>query len=217
MASVAAIRCADQAARGKVAIMHRIVMRVVLLLAFVGAGLASAQAQEWRLNGKESHFYMETAKADSIVEVAEFSGLEGAISKDGDASVKIDLQSVASGIDVRDTRMRFLLFETFKFPAAEITAKLDMAKLDALRTATRIAYPLKFTLALHGISKDIEAPVFVTRLNDKSVSVTPIKPIIVTAAAFGMTEGIAKLSSAVNNTPIVSGASITFDLIFETP
>jgi hypothetical protein len=33
---------------------------------------------------------------------------------------------VASGVDVRDVRMRFLLFETYKFPIAEVTAKLDM-------------------------------------------------------------------------------------------
>ena len=38
--------------------------------------------------------------------------------------------------------MRFLLFETYKFPNAEVTAKLDMASLQALRTTTRISYPL---------------------------------------------------------------------------
>ena len=74
-------------------------------------------------------------------EIHQFTSLDGSISNNGDANVKIDLTSVASGIDVRDVRMRFLLFETYKFPNAEVTAKLDMASLQALRTTTRTLHP----------------------------------------------------------------------------
>ena len=199
--------------------MKRIVLRAAIVLVVAAAGLCGALggacAQDWVLNSGVSHFYMQTAKADSIVETGQFTKLDGTISKDGDAKIVLDLSSVASGIDVRDTRMRFLLFETYKFPNAEITAKVDMAKLQELQTVTRITYPLKFTLAMHGMAKDFEAPVFVTRLSPGSVAVVTAKPIVVTAESFGMTEGIAKLSAAVNGTPIVSAASITFDLVFD--
>jgi OOP family OmpA-OmpF porin len=193
-----------------------ILIRALVLLAFVTAGLGSAQAQDWLLDASASHFYMQTAKAGAIIETHQFTGLDGSISKDGDARVKIDLTSIASGVDVRDVRMRFLLFETYKFPNAEVTAKLDMSKLQELLTSTRITYPLKFTLALHGMTKDVESPVYVTRINDKSVSVATAKPIIITADSFGLTAGIAKLSEAVNAIPIVTAASFTFDLVFET-
>jgi OOP family OmpA-OmpF porin len=123
-------------------------------------------------------------KANSIFEVHQFTGLDGHISRDGDASVKIDLTSVVSALDVR---MRFLLFETYRFPYAEITAKLDMAALQALLTTARITYPLKIKVALHGVIQDIETPVTVTRLGDKSVSVVSVKPIVVTTDAFGLT------------------------------
>lgn len=196
--------------------MRSILIRAFLLLAFVAAGLGSARAQDWLLNASASHFYMQTAKNNAVMEVHQFTGLDGSISNNGDASVKIDLTSVASGIDVRDVRMRFLLFEVYKFPNAEITSKLDMSKLQELRTTTRIAYPLKVTVAMHGVTKDIEAPVNVTRINDKSISVATAKPIIVTADSFGLLAGIAKLSEAVNGIPIVTAASITFDLVFET-
>jgi outer membrane protein OmpA-like peptidoglycan-associated protein len=188
----------------------------LIALALCAAGSDAAQAQEWLLNAAASRFYMQTAKAQKIIETHQFTGLDGKIGKDGDANVKIDLTSIASGIDVRDVRMRFLLFETYKFPHAEITAKLDMAKLQELKTTIRISYPLKFTLNLHGTTNDIETPVFVTRLDDKSVSVSTAKPIIVTAESFGLTAGIAKLMEAINGTPIVSAASFTFDLVFET-
>ena len=36
----------------------------------------------------------------------------------GDAKVEIALESVDTGIDLRNVRMRFLFFETFKFPTA---------------------------------------------------------------------------------------------------
>jgi outer membrane protein OmpA-like peptidoglycan-associated protein len=159
---------------------------------------------------------MQTVKANSIFEVHQFTGLDGSISKDGDAIVKIDLTSVASGIDLRDVRMRFLLFETYRFPFAEITAKLDMTALRALLTATRITYPLKLKVALHGFTQDMETQVTATRLDDKSVSVATVKPIIVTTDAFGLTPAIAKLSEAVNGTVIATGATFTFDLLFET-
>jgi len=196
--------------------MYRIALQACIVIAVVAAGLGSARAQDWLLNAKDSHFYMQTEKAESVIEVHQFTGLEGSISKDGDAKVKIDLTSVVSGIDVRDVRMRFLLFETYKFPSAEITAKLDMARLQELLRTTRISYPLKFTVSLHGITKDLEAPVFVTRLSDKAVAVSTAKPIIISADSFDLAAGVVKLSEAVNGTPIVNAASITFDLVFET-
>jgi OmpA-OmpF porin, OOP family len=194
------------------ALVHGAIVTLAAPMAWTGC----AGAQEWLLNASASHFYMQTVKANSIFEVHQFTGLEGSVSKDGDAKVKIDLTSVASGVDVRDVRMRFLLFETYKFPNAEITAKLDMASLQALQTSTRVTYPLKVKVALHGVSQDIDAPVTVTRLSDRSVSVASAKPVVVTTDAFGLTPGLAKLSEAVNGTAIASGATFTFDLLFET-
>ena len=189
----------------------------IFLAIFAMAGLSSgARAQEWLLNAAASRLYMQTAKADAIIEIHRFTGLDGAISRDGEANVKIDLGSVVSGIDVRDVRMRFLLFETFKFPNAEITAKIDMANMRELLTATRVSRDLGFTLALHGVTKNLETPVTVTRVGDKSISVASARPLVIDAESFGFLPGLAKLSEAINGTHIVAAASITFDLVFET-
>jgi len=123
---------------------------------------------------------MQTAKAGTVIEIHQFTGLDGKVIKSGDASVNIDLTSISSAVDVRDVRMRFLLFETYRFPNADIAAKLDMSKFQDLLTTTRITYPLKFTLGLHGVTKDIEAPVTVTHISDKSISVATPKPIVIT-------------------------------------
>jgi OOP family OmpA-OmpF porin len=197
--------------------MRRYLADVALAVTLLagGAGAASAQ-QDWLLNASASHFYMQTAKNNSTIETHQFTGLDGSVTKDGDANLKIDLISVKSGIDVRDVRMRFLLFETFKFPQAEITAKLDMAQFQQLISTTRITYPLRFRVNLHGVERELEAPVNVTRVSDKSISVTSAQPIVITADSFGLGAGVTKLSEAAGGIPIVTAASISFDLVFET-
>ena len=159
---------------------------------------------------------MQTAKANAVIETHRFERLEGSVSDDGRASVRIDLLSVKSGIDVRDVRMRFLLFKTYKFPFATITATIDQARLQGLAQSTRLPYELDVTVDMHGVTKDLRVPVSVTRLGDKAVAVTTVAPVIVSAETFGLQEGVAKLSEAVGGTPIVSAASFTFDLVFET-
>ncbi|MES5484557.1 OmpA family protein [Bradyrhizobium sp. INPA03-11B] len=197
--------------------MRRQLATLVMAIALPLGGTATANAQqEWLLNANASHFYMQTAKNNTTIETQRFTGLDGSVSRNGDATLKIDLISVKSNIDVRDVRMRYLLFETFRFPQAEITAKLDMQKLQDLTSQIRITYPLKFKLSLHGVEREFEAPVTVTRITDQSVSVTSAEPIIVTADDFNLTAGIAKLSEAVGGIPIVAATSISFDLVFET-
>jgi outer membrane protein OmpA-like peptidoglycan-associated protein len=112
--------------------------------------------------------------------------------------------------------MRFQLFETFKFPYAQINAKLDKVKLKVLATQTRVSYPLSLSLSLHGHVVDLKTNVLITRITDTTVAVASIKPINLTADTFGFTPNIGRLSEAIEGTPIAAGASIGFDLVFKT-
>jgi OmpA-OmpF porin, OOP family len=196
--------------------MPRLIFAALLHAAVAFGTAGAAQAQEWLLDAAGSRLHMQTIKANSTIETHRFTGLEGRVDEAGNASVKIDLVSVATGIDVRDVRMRFLLFEAYKFPFAEITAKLDMKQFEALPAAGRLAYPLKFTLALHGVTKEMQAQVIVQRMGERQVSVSTAQPIIVTAEPFGLVAGVLKLSETVGGTAIVPAVSITFDLVFAT-
>jgi outer membrane protein OmpA-like peptidoglycan-associated protein len=157
---------------------------------------------------------MQTEKGESIDEKHEFTSISGNVSRTGDASLKIDLATLETGIDLRNVRMRFLLFETFKFPTAEITARLDKSKLAAIATAARISYTLPAHVNLHGIAKDFAIPVTIARVNDAAISVSTIKPVEIGADTFDFAKGLAKLSDAQNGIHIVPSASITFDLTF---
>lgn len=192
-------------------------MAAVLAFTAFLHSIAEAQTtldQEWQLDPRVSIVYMQTVKKNALFEVHQFNAVEGKIDRDAKANVKIELASINSTVDLRDVRMRFLLFEVFQFPFAEISAQLDRTKLQELASKTRIAYPLSLKVNMHGVVRDIETSVWVTRISDKSVSVATIKPIIVTAKSFNLENGVAKLAEAVGGIQIAAAASISFDLVF---
>lgn len=171
--------------------------------------------QGWTLNPKQSRVFMQSVKKNSLFETHNFTEVEGNIRKDGRASVIINLASLDTGIDIRNVRMRFLLFETFKFPAAEISATLDKAMFKDLLIQRRVIRDIVFTLNLHGVEKEVEAKVAVTRILDDAVSVSTVKPVIVNASDFGLVAGVDQLAEAAGGFNIVPAASVTFDLMFE--
>ena len=103
------------------AINARVFLVVALLAAAAGMRGANAQDlvnRDWVLDPGRSHVYMETEKLEKVIEKKAFTRVEGKVDQDGQASIKIDLASLDTGTDIRNVRMRFLLFETYKFPNA---------------------------------------------------------------------------------------------------
>jgi OmpA-OmpF porin, OOP family len=190
---------------------------VMILSSAVGVYNASAQAflaQDWALDPENSHVYFQVVKKETVIAKHKFTIIDGTVDKNGDATVKIDLNSVETNVDILNVRLRFLLFETFKFPYAEITAKLDKSKLQSLANPTPVSYPLTLQVAMHGMAETIQTSVRVTRVSDSAVSVETVDPIVVAAETFGFTKGIEKLSEAVGGINIKPAAEITFDLKF---
>jgi outer membrane protein OmpA-like peptidoglycan-associated protein len=204
-------------------VMHfakmRIGLALVILVAIVGMRSANAQDflnQNWILDPSRSHVYMQTEKREGIIEKHQFTAVEGNISRDGNAIVRIDLNSIDTGIDLRNVRMRFLLFETYKFPYAEISAKLDKAKLQELATRSRITYPLTLQVNMHGIVKEIQTSVSIARTGNATMEVATIDPIVVTAESFDFMKGVGKLVDAMGGIRIVPSSPVSFDLVFGT-
>jgi outer membrane protein OmpA-like peptidoglycan-associated protein/polyisoprenoid-binding protein YceI len=203
--------------------MHLTKTRLGLAFALFAGIVATAGAkaqdflnQDWILDPSRSHVYLQTEKLQGVIEKHQFTAVEGNISRDGDATVRIDLNSIDTGIDLRNVRMRFLLFETYKFPYAEITAKLDKSKLQELTARSRISYPLSVRVNMHGIAKDFETSVSVARISPTTMEVATINPIVVTGENFDFTKGLGKLADAVGGIRIVPESPISFDLVFGT-
>jgi OOP family OmpA-OmpF porin len=193
----------------------RIGLMAAAILGFLVFGPAMASvAPNWTLDPDASVLTYQSVKKNTIVETNKIRNITGTLSSAGDAKVSFDLNSVDTGVDLRNVRMRFLFFETFKFPTAELTAKVDPAAFADLPTKRRIKATLPFRLSIHGVDKDLEASVVVTMISDTQVSVASEAPVAVHVEDFGLLPNIDKLQQAANVTNIVPTASVSFDFVF---
>ncbi|ESW67944.1 OmpA family protein [Mesorhizobium sp. C277A] len=186
---------------------------VVFGLLLLAPQAANAQPN-WTLDPANSTLTYQSVKKNTIVETNKIRNLSGTLTSDGAAKVTFDLNSVDTGIDLRNVRMRFLFFETFKFPTAEVTAKVDPAAFADLATKRRMSAHIPFRLSLHGVDKDLEANVVVTMITDSMVSIASEAPVAVHVEDFGLLPNIEKLQQAANVSSIVPTASVSFDFVF---
>ncbi|WP_457155752.1 YceI family protein, partial [Mesorhizobium sp. P5_C1] len=143
---------------------------IVAISVLLLPGLGSANAQpNWTLDPTASVLTYQSVKKNTIVETNKIRNISGSLSSAGDAKVSFDLNSVDTGVDLRNVRMRFLFFETFKFPTAELTAKVDPAAFADLATKRRVKAVLPFRLNMHGVDKDLSANIVVTMISDNMV------------------------------------------------
>ena len=79
----------------------------------------SAHAQSsYTLVPEKSKLVFTSIKSGSVIEAHEFKSLSGEINEQGLASVTIDLASVETGIDIRNERMKSMLFHVEKYAQA---------------------------------------------------------------------------------------------------
>lgn len=183
------------------------------LLLLPTAAAANPFAGGWTLAADNSTLAFQSVKNNTVVETSRFAILTGGIGEDGAASVEIALDSVDTGIDLRNVRMRFLFFETFRFPAATVRMTVDPAMLEGLETKRRITVAADYTLDLHGVTKAMRSDVVVTLIGPDMVSVASAGPIAVRAEDFALAEGVLKLQDAAKVT-IVPMGSVSFDFMF---
>jgi outer membrane protein OmpA-like peptidoglycan-associated protein/polyisoprenoid-binding protein YceI len=189
-----------------------VIFAAICLLA--ASACEAAAASVWTLDPASSSLKYQSVKKITVVETNKIRNLSGTIQPDGAASVSIDLNSVDTGVDIRDTRMRFLFFETFKFPTAIVSTHVDPAAFADLPTKRRINVKLPFKLDLHGFVKELQADVVVTMISDTAVSVASDGPIDIKVEDFGLGPAIEKLERAGDVTNIVPIGSVSFDFVF---
>lgn len=190
----------------------------VLAVLLVGAGAGVSRAQSpfeggWTLDPQASSLRFQSVKNETVVESSAFATLSGAIGDDGEATVTVALDSVDTGIDLRNVRMRFLFFETFQFPEAQITVTLTPDMLAELPARRRMVMGVPYTLDLHGVVVEKEADIAVTLLSNDAVSVASTTPISVSAEDHNLMVGVQKLEEAAGVDIIPSG-TVSFDFIF---
>lgn len=192
--------------------LHKAIAKTAFVLLAPLLALNSAQAH-WSLENEASTLSFVTTKADNVAEVHTFDTLSGSVAPDGAVAISIELASVNTLIPIRNERMQAMLFETALFPNATIAATVDFASISAMAPGSTATMQLPFTLDLHGSSGSYTADVLVTRLEGGVVAST-LKPIIVTADAFGLVAGVEALREVAGLTRISNAVPVTFSVTF---
>jgi polyisoprenoid-binding protein YceI len=187
---------------------------LLLSTIFISISLFCSTANaRWILVEGESSLSFVSTKNQHISEIQQFKTLNGEFDTEGKLQVEIELGSIDSGIEIRDTRMREKLFLVDKFPTAKLTAQLPDSVL-TLAKGNSMLVTLPAEISIMGVSKTISATVQVTRKADDGIVATSTQPILISAADFGLTSGIEILQTLAGLSGIGLTVPVNFNLVF---
>ena len=186
-------------------------MKKVLFLLVLAA---PAQA-DWVLNSERSKLSFVSTKAINVAEVHKITDLSGGITADGSADIMIGLTSVDTGIELRDDRMRDMLFETDRFGLANVSATVDAAKIESLGPGESTEMILEANLSMHGVSRPLQIELVVVRSGDSRLVATTAKPVVINAPDFGLGTGVEALREIAGLPSIGLAVPVSFVLTFD--
>lgn len=192
---------------------HAIIAGLICLAPQHALAQENVFAPGWTMNSEASALRFQSVKNETKVESSTFAAYTGTIDENGLATIRIAMDSVDTNVDLRNVRMRFLLFETFQFPEAVITMQIDPAQIADLQDVRRKVMMASYKIELHGVTSEREAEIAIMLLDDDTVAVTSGTPISLPTADFGLEGGIAKLEEAAK-VEIIPSATVTFDFTF---
>ncbi|PUA30339.1 MAG: carbohydrate-binding protein [Cellvibrio sp. 79] len=169
----------------------------------------------WTLNTTDSYLNFATTKNTSNLEVHNFTTISGDINASGVATLAIDLNSVNTGVALRDQRMRDLLFETATNPTATVTVTVPANLIANLAVGQTSQTDITASLNLHGVTANITTKVSVQKLTASRVVVQSLPPVLVKAETYGLTAGVEALRVAVNIASINASVPVDFALVYD--
>jgi hypothetical protein len=184
------------------------------LLPAVLAALALPAHANWYLDNESSRLSFTTTKNADTAEVHRFLVLHGKVDGKGMAEVEVELDSVSTGIPLRDERIRDQVFQIGKYPAARINAQLDLRPINALAPGAQLELRLPLRVQLAGQSHSYNAQMLATRLDDRRFQVVTLEPLVVHAQDFGLVPGFSALRSSAQLSAISLSVPVGAVLIF---
>lgn len=184
-----------------------------LLLSLLAVLALPAQAN-WYLDNESSRISFVTTKNASISEVQRFLVLHGKVDGKGLAQLQLELDSVSSGIPLRDERMRQDLFQVQQFPEARVTAQINLRPINDLANGAQIELLLPITVSLHGQEHTYNAELLATRLDERRFQVVTLEPLVLNAEDFNLAPSLDSLRKVAGLSAISFSVPVGAVLIF---
>ena len=190
----------------------RSTLQTLAFLLLTGAAL-SARA-DWYLDGESSRLSFVSTKNANVSEVQRFLVLHGKVDPQGLAQVEVELESINSGIPLRDERMRKELFQIERFPDALISTKIDLRPINDLAPGAQLELRLPLMVDLHGKQHTYNAELLATRLDDRRFQVVTLEPLVINAEDFDLAPGLETLRKMAGLSAISLSVPVGAVLIF---
>jgi len=190
----------------------RSTLQTLTFLLLTGAAV-SARA-DWYLDGESSRLSFVSTKNANVSEVQRFLVLHGKVDPQGLAQVEVELESINSGIPLRDERMRKELFQVERFPDALITTKIDLRPINDLAPGAQLELRLPLMVDLHGRQHEYQAELLATRLDDRRFQVVTLEPLVINAEDFDLAPGLETLRKMAGLSAISLSVPVGAVLIF---
>lgn len=213
--SRARVRARAVPAPSPVAGRARLTLLTALVLMALMTVAQTARAATWTLDDTMSFLSFASIKAYDIGEVHTFGDLSGTVAEDGAVEVAIDLGSVNTGIDIRNERMREVLFNVGQFPVARIAATVPLNNLEEMAVGDSAVRDVTARLSMGGETNDLSTPLMITRLGEGRVMVQPLQLLMVQADDYALGEGVRKLREIAGLEHISHAVPATFTLFFD--
>jgi polyisoprenoid-binding protein YceI len=177
-----------------------------------------ASAQNWAIDSSQSTLNFVTTKAGQqgvagISETQVFKRYSGGVDQAGKISLNIDLASVDTGVEIRDERMRTMLWNVKATPQATFTAQLPLDVLTAVGGASSQTIELNGQLQMAGQSKPVVASVRVSKLASNQILVVTRQPILINANDYGLRPGVEALREVMGLNFLAGSAPVSFNLL----
>ena len=178
------------------------------------AGCAASAQANWYLDGESSRLSFISTKNTHVSEVQRFLVLHGQVQPKGLARLEVELESINSGIPLRDERMRAELFQIKQFAEATVTARIDLAPIQDLANGAQLELRLPLTVNLHGKQHEYPVELLATRLDERRFQVVTLEPVVLNAADFDLAPGLEKLRNLAGLSAISLSVPVNAVLIF---
>lgn len=171
-------------------------------------------AMGWSLDNARSTLKFVSVKNTDVAENHRFDSLQGFVQRSGEATLAIDLNTIDSGIGIRDQRMRNYLFNTGALPTLYFTTMVNPGDVEALSAGESTTLTLDGRLTVNGVSRDTTASVIAYKSADGRVSVRTLRPVLINSGDFELTAGIEALRGLAGLPAIGHTVPVYFNLNF---
>lgn len=169
---------------------------------------------DWSLDTEASRLGFVSIKSGEVIEAHSFSGLTGLVTSAGSATVTIPLDQVETKIDIRNERMREMLFETATYPVATLSASLEPEMFADLSIGDRSQLTIEGNVSLHGVDVPMAIDVAVTRIAETQIEVASVEPVILYVEDFNLAGGLEALREIAGLPAITAASPVTFAFVF---